>query len=89
MFQDKCIPRPFTFKPWLNRSLNWDAHVSNLLTPSGGWDLGLLDQFFCVEDMDAIASIALGLLAHLEDSEIWFFPKNGKYSIKTEYQVAL
>lgn len=45
VFQDKWIPRPFNFKPWLNRDLNWDAHVLNLLTPSGGWDMGLLDNF--------------------------------------------
>lgn len=64
----KWIPKPFTFKSLLNNGLNRDAKVADLITPSGNWILPRLDHSFCKEDSDAISSIGLGSVAHLEDS---------------------
>ncbi|KAK4407847.1 hypothetical protein Sango_0365700 [Sesamum angolense] len=41
-----------------------------------------------IEDVDMIKSIPLGNYA-LEDNRVWHFNKNGRFSVKSAYQVAL
>ncbi|ONI07869.1 hypothetical protein PRUPE_5G143900 [Prunus persica] len=89
IFQDRWIPKPFTFKPLLARGLDWNTTVSDLLTASGSWDLPLLEQHFSLEDQDIISSIALGSVSQQGDSKYWFFSKNGKYTVNTGYRVAV
>ncbi|ONI17829.1 hypothetical protein PRUPE_3G181300 [Prunus persica] len=89
VFQDRWIPKPFTFKPLLARGLDWNTTVSNLLTASGSWDLPLLEQHFSLEDQDIISGIALVSVSQRGDSKYWFFSKNRKYTINTGYCVAV
>ncbi|CAL2237547.1 unnamed protein product [Prunus armeniaca] len=89
VFQDRWIPKPFTFKPLMTRGLDWNTTVSDLLTAYGSWNLPLLEQHFSLEDQDIIFGIALGSVSQLGDSKFWFFSKNGKYSVKTGYRVAV
>ncbi|CAL9001623.1 unnamed protein product, partial [Prunus brigantina] len=89
VFHDKWIPKPYTFSPLINRGLPLEAKVSELITESGGWNRSLLDLSFCDEDCSAILSIPLPSVGSLEDKRFWFFSKNGKYSVRTGYRVAL
>ncbi|KAI5329449.1 hypothetical protein L3X38_028846 [Prunus dulcis] len=89
VFQDRWIPKPFTFKPLLARGLDWNTTVSDLLTAFGSWDLPLLEQHFSLEDQDIISGIALGSSSQRGDSKYWFFSKNGKYTVNTGYRVAV
>ncbi|CAL2240124.1 unnamed protein product [Prunus armeniaca] len=89
VFQDRWIPKPFTFKPLTDRGLDWNTTISDLLTASGSWNLPLLEQHFSLEDRDIIFGIALGLVSQLGDSKFWFFSKNRKYSVNTRYRVAV
>ena len=49
----------------------------------------LLDHSFCEEVCLAILNIPLPSVGHLEDKQFRFFSKNGKYSVKTRYRLAL
>ncbi|KAL6285705.1 hypothetical protein ACE6H2_010095 [Prunus campanulata] len=49
----------------------------------------LLSQCFAQEDCEAIMSIPLGSVVGLHDRKYWFFAKDGKYSVKSGYRVAL
>ncbi|CAL2245791.1 unnamed protein product [Prunus armeniaca] len=54
VFQDKWIPKPNTFRPLLNKGLNGEALVADLITPSEGWDLQMLEQALNEEDCEAV-----------------------------------
>lgn len=73
----------------LNRRLSMAAKVFYLITASGGWNRTLLDHSFYDEDCLAILSIPLPSIGHLEDKHFWFSSKNGKYSVKIGYRLAL
>lgn len=78
VFQDRWIPRPFTFISLLNLGLSPQARVADLLTSFGAWNMPLLSQYFTQEDCEAIMSIPLGLVVRLDDRKYWFFAKDGK-----------
>ncbi|CAL8084393.1 unnamed protein product [Prunus armeniaca] len=65
------------------------AIVADLLTSSGAWNIPMLSLCFTQEDCEAIMSIPLGSVVHLHDHKYWFFAKDGKYSVKSGYWVAL
>ncbi|VVA28765.1 PREDICTED: reverse mRNAase [Prunus dulcis] len=72
---DKWIPKPITFRPLLNKGLNGEAMVADLIMPSRKWDLQLLEQALCAEDCEVVSSISLGTVAQLD--KYWFFTRMG------------
>lgn len=52
------------------------------------WDIELLDKLLCEEDVSAITSIPL-IGSAGPDCRIWHFIKNGNYSVKSRYRVAM
>lgn len=47
----------------------------------------LLNDLFSVEEVEAIQSIPLSV-GDVEDRIIWHYERNGKYSVRSAYQVA-
>ncbi|KAK3210788.1 hypothetical protein Dsin_015494 [Dipteronia sinensis] len=65
-----------------------DATVDQLITPSDGWDVGLVKRIFWEDDVNAILSIPLGR-GRARDSLQWHFDQKGSYSVKSGYWVGV
>ncbi|KAL0370780.1 UNVERIFIED_CONTAM: putative ribonuclease H protein [Sesamum angustifolium] len=89
-WKDPWIPRLHYFCLFTPQHIFMpDITVVELMNVTGrDWNLNILEALFCAEDVDMIKSIPLGNYA-LEDSRVWNFNKNGHFSVKSAYQVAL
>ncbi|XVE65706.1 hypothetical protein DITRI_Ditri08aG0021300 [Diplodiscus trichospermus] len=86
--------------PWLRNAENF--HVTNpvmtgmesllvhaLFIPGRKeWDVELMSEMFNTEDADAILSIPLGN-TYYPDQRIWNFSKDGSYTVRSAYRVAI
>ena len=66
-----------------------DLRVQDLLKPgSRDWDIELLDELFYSTDVNAI--VRTPLVSHdSQDRLIWHYAKNGIYSVKSGYRIAM
>lgn len=60
IYFDKWIPRPSLFKFWSPKSLHPHATVSELILPSGGWNIPLIQNSFNEIEVELITGIPLG-----------------------------
>ena len=82
------IPKLSTFKPIFKPTLPPDALVSELIKYENCWDERLIYKHFQKMDADTIAKIPLPRRPS-EDELIWHYEKNGQYTVKSGYQIAL
>ncbi|KAL0405566.1 UNVERIFIED_CONTAM: hypothetical protein Slati_3870500 [Sesamum latifolium] len=82
------IPRPVTFQP-LCRSLSLPptTRVSGLLTEDTAWNSELINAEFCKMDTDSILDIKV--TTGEGDSLVWHFDKQGVFSVRGAYSVAI
>ena len=59
IYKDRWIPRPSTFRPMSCSIMGENATVNQLFSPSGQWNVELLNSVFCEDDCSAILSIPL------------------------------
>jgi hypothetical protein len=59
--------------------------VSDLLTPSGGWNVDLIKQLFA--DIDAHAILRTPILGAGEDTWAWEPELHGTYTVKSAYRL--
>ncbi|KAL9438172.1 hypothetical protein AB3S75_023941 [Citrus x aurantiifolia] len=88
IYKDNWIPRPITFKSISLPTLPSETTISELITNDNRWKEALLYEHFMQEDADAIMNIPLPR-NHSKDQVIWHYDKNGEYSVKSGYQIAL
>ncbi|KAK3212071.1 hypothetical protein Dsin_016777 [Dipteronia sinensis] len=86
IYADKCVPRPFTFKVISPPKLDLNAKVSQLITPTGGWDMHVLRENFVSSDVNDIIQIPLGK-GDRKDDIIWHFDVKGTYAVKSGYWI--
>ncbi|KAK1353645.1 zf-RVT domain-containing protein [Heracleum sosnowskyi] len=86
-FKDPWIPRPPSFLPIMN-GLNEEMKVSELIQQPGKWNRDLIQQLYLIPDSQLILSVPLSPFDH-EDSWLWHYNKNGSYSVKSGYKLAL
>ncbi|KAK3184888.1 hypothetical protein Dsin_032174 [Dipteronia sinensis] len=60
IYSDRWIPRPFSFKIQSPPVLSMDVTVRQLMSPSGGWNIPLVQSSFVFEEADYILSIPIG-----------------------------
>ena len=90
VWSDKWIPRPSTYKvTTLERPSSKDALVCELINrDTKEWDRVKIEQWFLPEDRDEILSIPLSTTNN-RDRVIWAVNRNGKFSVKSAYILAL
>lgn len=88
IYFDKWIPRPSLFKVWSPKSLHPHATVSELILPSGGWNIPLIQNSFNEIEAELITGIPLGNTNN-QDQWRWFFDKKGRYTVKSGYKLAM
>jgi hypothetical protein len=73
--------------PW-RQGVDVQLRVCDLISSSGGWDVEKLGQFYTVEEQNAILDIPLMQTAS-RDRLIWNYNRNGNYTVKSGYWLAL
>ncbi|KAK3226506.1 hypothetical protein Dsin_006368 [Dipteronia sinensis] len=86
IYKDRWIPRLTTPKVSSPPVLGENALVSELLTPTGGWDVWMIMANFPIEDSSGILSLPVGL-SRVDDSSFWHYDQQGIYSVKSGYWV--
>ncbi|KAK0591707.1 hypothetical protein LWI29_006682 [Acer saccharum] len=86
VYGDRWIPRPSTFQIILPIALAENTTVACLKTASGGWNINLLRNTFVADDVDLILSIPPASPS-VNDSLLWHFEKDGRYSVRSGYRV--
>ena len=61
--------------------------VSDLITGSKEWDVGLLENYVVPDDIHLIRSLAISS-THRRDTFCWDCTNNGQYTVKSSYCVA-
>lgn len=87
VFKDKWIPNPSTFKVISPQLMSGNTTVSQLMYPSGGWDLNVINQNFCKDDRTAILSIPTSSSCS-NDCLIWHYDDSGVFNVKSGYRLA-
>lgn len=88
VYEDRWIPRPTLFKPFSPKQLPEGTTLNKLRDEDGNWNEELIRNCFLEEDAISILSIPLSRY-YRRDSLAWFYDKNGKYSVKSGYHVAV
>ncbi|KAK1378467.1 zf-RVT domain-containing protein [Heracleum sosnowskyi] len=70
------------------KGLNEEMKVSELIQQPGKWNRDLIQQLYLIPDSQLILSVPLSPFDH-EDSWLWHYNKNGSYSVKSGYKLAL
>ncbi|KAK0577517.1 hypothetical protein LWI29_034297 [Acer saccharum] len=86
IYKDCWLPRPTIFKPLSSPVLGELATVNQLITPSGSWNVELINSIFCVDDVTAILSIPLSR-SRVKDSYQWHYDQTGSFTAKSGYKV--
>ncbi|KAL0440364.1 UNVERIFIED_CONTAM: hypothetical protein Slati_2519400 [Sesamum latifolium] len=81
------LPRPDTFQLIRPTSLLEGARVSYLITATHEWDEELIQSEFCPDDVNCILGIGLSGRGE-EDTLIWHFDRQGRFAVRSAYQVA-
>ncbi|KAI9185039.1 hypothetical protein LWI28_003582 [Acer negundo] len=76
------LPLQFSPPPKLDQF----ATVSSLLSPTGGWNISLVRDFFLKEDADAILSLPTGSVQIVDDL-LWHYKKSSCYSVRSGYKI--
>ncbi|XP_075492415.1 uncharacterized protein LOC142530463 [Primulina tabacum] len=77
----------FVEKPIILEVHDWT--VQDLMVPgSREWDHDIMETIFENRDTKAVTEIPLGPIK-LQDNRIWHFSKNGDYTVKSGYHVAM
>ncbi|KAK2651386.1 hypothetical protein Ddye_011242 [Dipteronia dyeriana] len=88
VFKDPCLSRPSSFRP-VTPDLGIDLWVADLLDRYRiGWDLAKLHQHLLLIDREVVLSIPVSRLGG-QDTLSWHYDKNGCYSVKSGYPLAL
>ena len=88
IWEDRWLPRPYSFRPvTAGRAADPTKRVAELIDKdSGVWKEQVLRASFLPCDVEIIFSLPL-CQAWPEDKLIWHFSTNGKFSVKSTYQV--
>lgn len=84
----RWIPRPWSFKLISPCSMQPNMKVSELLQSPGVWNYDLIQALFLPQDVDSIMSIPL-VAGMGGDTAIWHYRKDGKYSVRSGYQLTM
>ncbi|VVA36624.1 PREDICTED: reverse mRNAase [Prunus dulcis] len=87
IYGDPWVPYDRFFTIQSVPALPSTSRVCDLITVSGLWDVGKISDTFSFSEAEAILSIPL--MGDTLDWRIWNFAKNGRYSVKSGYWVAL
>lgn len=81
---DRWIPNHFNGKPIASELNQPVSLVGDLLTPSGGWNVGLIKQVFI--DVDAHAILSTPVRGRGDDVWAWGPERNGIYTVRSAYR---
>lgn len=87
VYKSNWIPTPETLKPFSPQTLPSNSVVSELIH-NQQWKEDVIVQHFIEDDAARILRIPLRRISQ-PDQLIWHFDKDGNYSIKSGYQIAL
>ncbi|KAI9180810.1 hypothetical protein LWI28_008346 [Acer negundo] len=88
VFKDQWILRPSTFKP-ITSDHGLDIWAIDLIDRNRrGWKVDLLNQLFLPADKFDILKIPVSWCGG-QDSIKWHFKKNGSFSVKSGYRLAI
>ena len=88
VFKDRWIPCPISFMTILPDP-RIDIRVADLFDRNRRWwDIDKLNRFLLAGDKEIVLSIPISWSGG-EDFLAWHFEKNGKYSVKSRYRLAL
>ena len=88
IYQSRWIPRPTSFKKISRATLPVEATVSTLIDKEHKWNENLIKQHFDHEDAEKILKIPLPRAPKL-DPIIWAYDKQGRYAVKSGYQIVM
>ncbi|XP_024033484.1 uncharacterized protein LOC112095607 [Citrus clementina] len=88
IYKASWIPRPSTFRPTSWPTLPKNSYVSMLINDDNQWDERKIYCHFDKLDADRIVSMPLPRQPK-DDQILWHYDKQGRYSVKSGYQVAL
>lgn len=89
VFKDNWIPWETCRRPLTPDLFQLgDISVANFLKPNGqGWNIDMLRCVFWDCDVEEIVQIPVSCLG-AEDTQRWFYHKNGYYTVKSTYYAA-
>ncbi|KAK0580330.1 hypothetical protein LWI29_000723 [Acer saccharum] len=88
VFRDRWLPRPSTFST-ITSSPGSDLRVADLLDHNcRWWDIDKLDRLLLPCDKEIVQTIPVSWLGG-EDFLAWHYEKNGEYSVRSGYNLAL
>ncbi|KAL5572975.1 hypothetical protein UlMin_022572 [Ulmus minor] len=88
IFKDRWLPIPPLYKPSSLPPFPRNFNVGMLRLESGDWNMPLIEHLFGDEDASVILSLPIGSFDYTYIL-IWHFTKDGEYSVKSGYKVAL
>uniref|UniRef100_A0A803PU27 Reverse transcriptase n=1 Tax=Cannabis sativa TaxID=3483 RepID=A0A803PU27_CANSA len=88
VLEDPWLSRPHTFKIYDKPYLLENLRVVDLFLVDGSWDTNFIKTLFNEEDVAPILSMSSGEWS-LEDKILWYFNKNGEYSIRSRYKMVV
>ncbi|KAH9768398.1 putative reverse transcriptase/RNA-dependent DNA polymerase [Citrus sinensis] len=88
IYQSRWIPRLTSFKKFSRATLPVEVTVSTLIDKEHKWNEILIKQHFDHEDAYKILKIALPRALE-PDQMIWTYDKQGRYVVKSGYQIAM
>ncbi|KAL5542393.1 hypothetical protein UlMin_010103 [Ulmus minor] len=88
IFKDRWLPEPSNFKVTTPPMLPGVFKVAMLRLNNGDWNKALIEYLFNAKDAKAILSLPIGSFEH-DDVLFWNFTKDGDYTVKSGYKVAL
>ncbi|KAK9911294.1 hypothetical protein M0R45_035213 [Rubus argutus] len=88
VYMDQWVPGLDGFRIQPSGSIDLSLRVADLHSDSGGWNVGRLQSLFPIHEVEAILSIPV-VHTSVDDSYLWHHNKNGKYSVKSGYWVAM
>uniref|UniRef100_A0A803QE56 CCHC-type domain-containing protein n=1 Tax=Cannabis sativa TaxID=3483 RepID=A0A803QE56_CANSA len=88
IMEDPWLPRPRHFKIYDKPCVPGGLYVVDLKRPNGCWDEEFVRVVFNEEDADIILKLpSTGW--DIEDKIMWHYTKNGEYSVKSGYCMAM
>ncbi|KAL5562410.1 hypothetical protein UlMin_032157 [Ulmus minor] len=88
IFKDRWLPEPSNFKVTTPPMLPRVFKVAMLRLNNDDWNKALIEYLFNANDVKAILSLPIGSFEH-DDVLFWHFTKDGEYTVKSGYKVAL
>lgn len=85
MFKDPWLPKESTFKPICIDPDYINSKVADFISPSGGWNVDLLNKAVIHFDRDSIKGVPI--FRNLQDKFSWHFDRTGSYTVKSGYKM--